>query len=489
MFRTLYGKLAAALTALVAGLLVTQIAVTMRATRSYEEEASQRLYRDVAATLLAEQVDPKSGLPVLRAEFEALMHVNPMVELYLVGGDGRLAAWSAPEGRVKLDRIDLAPVRDFLGGRVPLPIRGPDPRDPGNPKIFSAAEVKGPEGDGYLYVILQGEQYRSLVEVLRGSSIMRIAVGSLALVSVFALAVGLILFRSITRRVTALDVAMAHFRSAGGMEPGAGQDEIDRLGATFAHLAERVSHEVDDLNRLDRLRRELVAGVSHDLRTPLAALRGYLETLQIMGDELSPEDRIRHLDGAARQVEQLAGRVDALFELARLESGTVSPALETFPLVELVQDVVQALDIRAKREGVGLEAVLTERLPMAHADIALVERAIENLVENAIRHTPTGGRVELAVRHSGDELEIRVRDSGPGIPEEALPRVFESFFRGEGPGASPGGLGLGLAIVKRIAELHGGSVRAENAEGGGARVCLRIPAARPRQDVRGAGIL
>ncbi len=476
MFRTLYGKLAGVFTLLVAGLLVTQIAVTMRATRAYEEEASQRLYRDVAATLLAEEVDPKSGLPVLQAEFEALMHVNPLVELYLLDSTGRLRAWSAPQGRVKLERIELAPIRDFLSGSVPLPIRGPDPRDPGHPKIFSAAEVPGSGGDGYLYVILQGEQYRSLLEVLRGSGIMRIAVGSLALVSVFALAVGLILFRSITRRITALDGAMARFRSAGGMEPGKGQDELDRLSATFAHLAERVSHEVDDLTRLDQLRRELVAGVSHDLRTPLAALRGYLETLQIMGEELSAEDRLRHLDGAARQVEQLAARVDALFELARLESGTVRPDLETFPLVELVQDVVQALELRAKREGIGLEAVLTEGLPMARADIALVERAIENLVENAIRHTPAGGRVELVVRASGGELEIRVRDSGPGIPEPDLPRVFESFFRSEGPGAAPGGLGLGLAIVKRIAELHGGRVWAENASGGGARVCLRIPA-------------
>ena len=128
MFRTLYGKLAFALTLLVAGLLVAQISVTMRATRAYEEEASQRLYRDAAATLVAEEVDPKWGLPVLKQEFEALMHVNPLVELYLVDADGRLAAWSAPEGRVKLERIDLAPIRDFLSGSVPLPIHGQDPR-------------------------------------------------------------------------------------------------------------------------------------------------------------------------------------------------------------------------------------------------------------------------------------------------------------------------------------------------------------------------
>ena len=372
----------------------------------------------------------------------------------------------------------MQPVHALLAGDEMLPIRGDDPRDPSRRKIFSVAEVY--DGDrlrGYLYVILQGEQYESAMELLGSSAIAQLAVGSLALVSVFALVVGLVLFRSITRRVAELDRAMSRFQADGASEVAvAGRDELDRLRETFDHLAARVTGQVSDLEEVDRLRRELVASVSHDLRTPLAALRGYLETLQLMGDTLEPDDQKRYLEAASRHTERLASLVDDLFELAKLESGVVQPRIETFHLDELAQDVLQPFELRAKDAGIELRGGFGGGVPPVRGDIGLIERVLENLLENALRHTPEGGTVEVSVRPIDGDVELSVADDGEGIPAEALPRVFERFYR-VADAERGDGMGLGLATVQRILELHGREVGVESRPGQGTRFHFRLECA------------
>ena len=473
--RTLYSKLALALTALVAALLVAQLFVTMRVSRAYEEEATQSLYRSLAKNLLTQQVDPKWGVPVLEGAFEMLMHVNPLMEIYWVAPDGELLVYADPDGHVVRERIDTAPIRAFLSGEEMFPIRGDDPRHPTRRVIFSAAEVREEDAlRAYLYVVLKGES-TPMGDMISGSRIAQLAVGSLALVSVFGLIVGLVLFRSITRRITDLDLEMARFHAgADDGEPALAPagDELDRLRSTFEHLAARVSQQVNTLEEVDRLRRELVASVSHDLRTPLAALRGYLETLQMMGDQLDPAEQRRYVEAASRHTDRLARLVDGLFELAKLESGVVQPRREPFQLEELAQDVAQPYELRAQDAGVALRCDLATGLPAVHADIGLVERVLENLIENALRHTPAGGRVTLRVAAAGDEVEASVSDTGRGIPPEALPRIFERFYRaGDGPAE---GMGLGLAIVERILALHDRTIDVESKPGEGTRFAFRL---------------
>jgi signal transduction histidine kinase len=253
-----------------------------------------------------------------------------------------------------------------------------------------------------------------------------------------------------------------------------GSDELDRLRSTFDHLAARVSQQVNSLEEVDRLRRELVASVSHDLRTPLAALRGYLETLQMMGDQLDAAEQRRYVEAASRHTDRLAKLVDSLFELAKLESGGVQPQRERFQLEELAQDVAQPYELRAKDAGVALHCDLATGLPAVHADIGLVERVLENLIENALRHTPAGGRVTLRVAAAGEEVEVSVADTGRGIAPEALPRIFERFYRAGDDDASGEGMGLGLAIVERILALHDRAVEVESQPGEGTRFAFRL---------------
>jgi signal transduction histidine kinase len=252
-------------------------------------------------------------------------------------------------------------------------------------------------------------------------------------------------------------------------------DEIDRLAATFDRMKQRIREQIQELERVDRVRRELIANVSHDLRTPLAALQGYVETLVIKRDELSAEERERYLQIASRHCTQLARRVNDLFELAKLDAAAVRLEIETVSLPELAHDVAQKFQLEAERKGVRLEIGGERRLPFVEADIRLVERVIENLVGNAIRHTPRGGEVMLSTDKGPECVRVSVRDTGPGIAAEELPSIFDRFYRCRDRDEETSGAGLGLAIAKRIVELHGGEISARSEPKSGARFTFDLP--------------
>jgi two-component system OmpR family sensor kinase len=237
------------------------------------------------------------------------------------------------------------------------------------------------------------------------------------------------------------------------------------LATTFEEMSARIGLQLEQLREVDLHRRELVANVSHDLRTPLASLRGYLDTLLLKEGTLSKEEQRRFLEIASRHSERLGRLVDELFELAKLDAQVTPPRAEPFSMPELVQDVVQKFQLRAEGAGVRLAAEFLHELPPVDGDIALMERVLENLIENAIRYTPAGGRVTVALAAEEGKVVVRVSDTGRGITEESLPRIFDRFYRGDDP--TGGGAGLGLSIARRILELHGATLTAQSAVGQG----------------------
>jgi PAS domain S-box-containing protein len=225
------------------------------------------------------------------------------------------------------------------------------------------------------------------------------------------------------------------------------------------------------------LRRDLIANVSHDLRTPLAALHGYLETLIVKGDELAPETRRGYLETAARQSAHLGTLIAELFELVKLDFKGFEIHPEPAQLGDLAQDVLQKFQLDADKKGVALRAEIALHLPLVEADISLIERVLDNLIGNALRHTPPGGSVTLAVTAHDGAVRIRVADSGGGIPPAELPHIFERFYRVDrSRSRGTGGAGLGLAIVKRIVELHGAQIEAQSAPDKGAAFSFALPA-------------
>jgi len=482
--RTLYGRLSLALMAVMGGVLLLTLLASMRSQQLALAETTQRLYRDLARELVRNAdvgTDAISDLGVLGDEIDLLMRLNPRLEIYLLDLEGRLVAHSAPPGRLQVDRVSLGPIRRFLSGRDALPIRGDDPRHPGRAKVFSAAAI-GPEGrtGGYLYVILEGEAYQSISGMLGRSQLARTSATSLGAVSLFGLAAGLLLFRTITRRLGSLGHEVETFMrgdASDPLPPGEGGDEIERLTRAFAHLRRRVERQVGELEQVDRLRRELVANVSHDLRGPLSALRGYLDTLSVMDDEMGAEERRRYLEAALRHTERLSRLVGDLLELAHLDAEGVPLQPEPFHPAELLQDIVRKFELAAHERGIDLSLEDGRDLPLALADLRLLERVFENLLDNALRHTPRGGRVTLALRRLPDAVGVEVADTGPGIPAEDVPRIFERFTRLERERTDSTGMGLGLAIVRRILELHGRSIGVTSEVGVGTRFSFSLPLA------------
>jgi len=246
-------------------------------------------------------------------------------------------------------------------------------------------------------------------------------------------------------------------------------------------MSERIVRQLQRLQHAERSRRELLANVSHDLRTPLASMQGYLETLLLKQGTLPPEEQRSYLEIASRHCERLGKLIHELFALTKLEAHEVEPQFEPFSVTELVQDVVQKLQLAAGKRGLRLDSGLTGRQVEIHADIALIETVLENLIENALRHTPRGGRVRVEVEPQASRVALHVTDTGRGIASEDLPNVFERYYHADrGEKGDAGGTGLGLAIVRQIVELHGGEIRVESRLGHGTTFSFDLPVAMDR---------
>jgi two-component system OmpR family sensor kinase len=493
MFRSLYSKLAAVLTGLFFVVGLSFVAVLVFSMGIYQQEVNQKLNSRLAQQIVAEEIPVEKNRvneEALKAVFHRLMVINPSIEIYLLDSKGNILAYSAPKEKIRQKTVDLAPIIRWIKGDMSTPLRGDDPRHPGERKAFSAARIpeKG-DLEGYLYVILGGETYEGVAQKLMGSYILRLSAGLVGASLLFALIAGLILFAVLTGRLRRLAHAMEAFKRGDDsrkidqhVKKGARDlDEIDRLGAAFMEMAGRIEDQIEQLQNSDALRRELIANVSHDLRTPLATLQGYIETLLIKEEGLTREDTRRYLEIAARHCERLTRLVNELLELARLESfDETRIERESFNLGELVQDVTRKFQLAAGEKGVHILTNIQKHLPFVSADIGLIERALENLLENAVHYTPSGGSVSLLMKPEEEDIAVEVRDTGRGIPEKEIPHVFNRFYQsGKSRNREGGHSGLGLAITKRILELHNRSIEVKSVAERGTSFTFRLPRHRP----------
>ncbi|MCB0129696.1 MAG: HAMP domain-containing histidine kinase [Caldilineaceae bacterium] len=489
MIRSLYARLAIVLVGVVVLVGAAGIGVTMALNAVWVHEVRQQASASLAGQLVRAIDDAyaSDGDPVaLRRELERITLIDHVIEPYVLDASGRVLAFTGADRTLASERVSLAPIRAFLGGRASLPIMGDDPREAGGTKIFSVAPMSLGAGrdPGYLYVLVGGEVHDSVVRALRGSYVLRLA----ALVGLAALLIGLsgglVGFFLLTRPLHALTEEVERFRRAEVMprtdleataEP-VRTDEIARLSGAFDHMAARVREQVTTLTERDALRRELVADVSHDLRTPLAVLRGYLETMRMKEATLGRAERLDYLGVAQRNAERLDGLIDTLFELARLDARDAPIDAEPFSVAELVQDVLASLTLAARDQGTELRFSSPPDLPFVRGEIALIERVLVNLLGNALRHTPADGRVEIgAASHNDDGEAVRfsIINTGETIPGADLPYVFERFYRSDtsrsrdetGMDAATSNAGLGLSIVKALVESQHGRVGVQSASG------------------------
>lgn len=452
----------------------------------YHRELSQTVHRELAQRYVDSDflmVDQPLNASTLHQGIKKLAAANPDVDIYLVDASGGLVAASVPEERWARRRIDTAPIREFLEGRA-LPIFGDDPGDPRDLGVFSAAPVSISECPAsYLYMILRGEQHAPVARRLRAMYAVTEGAGMLVMVAVLAIGLSIWLLRLLTRRLGVLEGAMYRFEASGSSEapeprepvrPGNG-DEIDRLESLFHRLAVRLQQQMRALRAEDAMRRQILANVSHDLRTPLTTLLTHLESLHGGAASLSAAERQEYLRVALSQTRRVIHLVEQLLEAAKLEAGQVKARLEPFPVAELLQDVAQKFALAARERSVDLRLDLASRRPWVEADVSLLERVLDNLIENALRHTPAGGSVTLSLGDQGSQVCISVADTGEGMTDEVAMRVFERFYRKDAARSGPAGhAGLGLAIARSILELHESDLQVESKVGIGSNFFFRL---------------
>ncbi len=477
----MYGRISLIFLLLMIVLAIIQITLLIHYSSVFFTESDQKLNRYLARDLAAKFkpfLDDTLDYDGIAHSFHEMMVMNPRVEFYLLDEGGNILAYFADPEKIKRMQVNTAPIRKFLdvGDELRLPLYGDDPRSTDRQKPFSVTPISiGRSGKGYLYVILGGEQYDSALSMVQDSYIIRTSTAALIVNFIVTAIAGLLLFFLLTRRLRKVIRAVGHFEQ-GDLSTrivSSSADEIGQLSEAFNRMAGTIDANIEEIKKNDQLRRDLIANISHDLRSPLASVQGYLETIMIKDKQLSPEQRQDYLQTTHKNIQRLNRLVSELLELSRLDARQVKPQVEEFSIAELVQDVIQKFQPQAERKKISLEAKFASVVSPVKADIGMIERALSNLIENALMYTPEKGHVAIELTDEINKVSVEVCDNGPGIAEEDIPHIFDRFYRGDKSRTSEG-TGLGLAITRKIIEAHDGEIDVSSIPGQGTKFTFAI---------------
>jgi len=439
----------------------------------YFQETRQKLDQYVAQHIASEYdyyTDNKLNENVIKNVFHDVMVINPSIEVYLLDKTGKILAYYAPDHTIEAEHIPLEPIKKFIDQEEQF-VLGIDPKNPLTEKAFSAAKVYD-DGNfkGYIYVILGGEEYENASQLVFGSYILRLGIRSMVIALITAAIIGFLAIGFITRNIRRINSVIENFQS-GNLKARIktkGRGELAEFGNAFNSMADTIVANIDEIRRIDSMRRDLIANVSHDLRTPLSVIQGYVETALIKSDKLSDEEKNKYLETILSSTQRLLNLVEELFELSKLEAKQIEPKLENFSLAELAQDVYQKNLIIAQKKDVDLQLAINANKSVVKADISMIEKVLQNLIDNAIKYNREHGIVKITIGSSDSEIFVSVEDNGLGISEKELPFIFERYHKNKRV-AKPGdsSTGLGLAIVKNILELHESEIEVTSKENEG----------------------
>jgi signal transduction histidine kinase len=467
-FSSLYGRLAAVFVFLLFILGAGVLALTNWSHNLYYQEVTQKLNKSLAMYIVQRAPLIEQG-QVNKARVKELadlvMVVNPIVEVYVLDTQGKILAHSLPPESIIHNRIDVRPVQQWLTGDQTNLVRAQDPRAQDELRAFSAFPIENKAKlEGYLYVVLGGQDYQGISQSLRGSFILKQSMFSLLALLIFATLCAAIIFALLTRPLRQLTARINQFgRRQNWLFQAVlpNHNEVEYLSQAFDSMAQRIEQQIQQLETTDNLRRELISNVSHDLRTPIALMQGYLELLLKPG--INEAEHSQYVGIALKHCAQLTQLVKELFELSKLDAGRIQPEKERFSLAELLQDVAQKFALKALEHNIELKMDVRSGAFMVFADIALIERVLENLIDNALRYTPNGGEVVLRLVNKADAVEVEIADTGIGLEAQDIPFIFERYYCANKPTVySKNSTGLGLAIVKKILDLHDSAIAVES---------------------------
>jgi signal transduction histidine kinase len=459
--KTVYGKISLIFLALLIIMTTVQFFLMTDSTQRYSREAEQKLNQTLAKDMasefqefLTDSIDKKN----IDHLIHYMMVMNHRLEIYILDSKGNVKGfWAEPGKSILRNKVHLKPINTFLKGRFDFPLFGTDPRHNSGSNIFSVAELEVAGEKGYLYVILSGQQYSSNLALIKGSYIYQLFLQNFLIVFSITMLLGFSLFFAVTKKLNAIRNVLKEFKDGNQSRRIhiTGDDELSELASTFNQMADKISENIEDLKQTDRQRRELVANVSHDLRSPVSSIQGYLETLLMKNEELNNDEIRSFLEVAYKNSRYLNMLIDQLFELSKFDANEIKPILENFLLQELLQDVTMKFKQKADDKCVAIHCNFNATIPAVSADIALIERVLSNLIENAINYSNPEASIEIELSTSGKNVLVSISDNGIGIPEDEIPFIFDRFYKVEKSRSDfKKSAGLGLAITKKILELH-----------------------------------
>jgi signal transduction histidine kinase len=505
-FRSLYGRIAIGFVAMLAVVLLLQAALFLWLTGRFAE--SNRTPQQLADEVARDLSEALTENPILDLEKHVRERYGDVKQAFaVILRDGRRAVNRGsvlPPGFGERPRRGGSPpfgegpgMRPGSGG-PPDPDRPhmePPPGERGQPPSdFFRRRGRGgpPPGAPNIAPIVVNSAQVGHVAVPSGPPPMEVALrelgptltwSGLALLAIGSTTVALVIFGPARKRLRSLEAA-ARALGQGQIAVRAddrGGDEVSALARTFNGMAAELQARAAALSASDRARRQLLADVSHELMTPLTAIRGYTQTLAMPGLAVDPPTRARYFDIVDRETYKLEAIIGDLLDLAKLEGGGSTLSIEPVAVADLFDRIAERHEPTLRARNITLEQHVPDDLEL-DADVQRLEQALQNVASNALRHTPDGGRVELGAEPAGAHVRITIRDTGPGIPPAHLPHIFDRFYKADQARtatSTASGSGLGLSIVRAIVERHGGSVSAANAADGGAIFEILLPAERP----------
>ena len=482
MARSIYTKLVAIILVLILALMAVVGAFLMRGVRNfYINEFYIRMQDAFSSTDMVEGLRSAADeegaaermADILRAN-SGLLEVNTATRNYFIldGETGAYITGSDPDAGPKL-QISRNILTAISGSEGYTANSGDDFMD-------VALPIRGESGSYIIYIIDNKETVTSLNGELFSIIVEAIAVGMLfaVLLSLLQAKTMVTPIQSLTR--AAEKVAAGDFSETVENDSG---DEIGVLTRTFNDMAGQLESNIEDLKNAEQMRKEFVANVSHELRTPVTSIRSYAETLCDAGGSMDPETEQRFLEVIMGESDRMTKIVQDLLTLSKFDAGSIAFDFKTFSFEKSVQNICDAQMLEAQKHRHDFKLEFREQLPEIRGDRARIEQVLINMLSNAIKYTPDGGRIRVTAGCRDDMVWCTVKDTGIGIPKKDLNRVFERFYRvDKARSRESGGTGLGLSIAYEIVERHDGKIEVQSQVGKGTSITVTLPVGGPKNE-------
>jgi signal transduction histidine kinase len=481
----LFSRILLMVFALITVLCLTFVFVAYLSVIHFYQASTQLLNKDVAAHI-AKFTSPfdKDGLNKQKADsvFYQAMVISPSVEVYFLDTTGRVIYFHGAPDEVRQPVISMENIREYLNHNGQIYIKGPDPRDPSDQKIFSAATVQGSSGIiGYIYVILGSTEYRSVTNLIFKSHAAGILLEIFLFILLATIVLTLLYVNRLERNFRKLISFLKKFES-GDLSARFQEDdknELTPVTQAFNKMAGMLVDNIDKLKRAEAERKDFTTNISHDLRTPLAIARGYAETLSMSLE--NKQEGLSENAGYSKliisNIQTVEHMVQQLLDLSKMESAGMNLHKQPFVFSEIVQEFIHSFSLTAQGKKIDIKCVECKNASWIHADIHMMERVVQNLLTNALKFTPEYGQVRIELKNQQNELVFEISNQADPMPDALL--VWLNDNKPDAANTRPHSHGLGLVIVKTILQLHRFPMHAEFTDGVGNNISFRMPVTNP----------